>query len=120
MRVNGMTGSEMRRRLGLGATVATLVVSGFLGGSVPARAFDDKPSTFDPILNLIGLGKDDSEKPQIDFRERPKLVVPKNDDLPPPQAGAAHAANWPVDQDVRRQRAAAAAARAPRVISLND
>ncbi|MDE2364701.1 MAG: hypothetical protein KGM42_18645 [Hyphomicrobiales bacterium] len=116
-----MTGNEMRKRFGLGATVATLVVAGFLGGSVPARAFDDRPSTFDPLLNIVGLGRDDAEKPQIDFRERPKLVVPKGDDLPPPQSGGAgHAANWPVDQDVKRRRAAAEAARAPRVISLNE
>jgi len=116
-----MTSSAIARQLGLGAAMATMVWAGVVTGSAPARAFDDKASTFDPILNLVGLGKDDDEKPSIDFRERPKLVVPKSADLPPPQAGGAQrAANWPVDQDIARRKAAQAAAKAPRVISLND
>jgi hypothetical protein len=115
-----MKSSAIRRRLGLGAAMATMVWAGFVTGSTPARAFDDKPSTFDPIMNLIGLGKEDDDKPQIDFRERPKLVVPKSTELPPPQAGGnQRAANWPVDQDTSRRRAAQAAAKAPRVIGLN-
>lgn len=115
-----MTRSAIAKRTGLGAAAVTLVWAGLVGGSVPARAFDDKPSSLDPILNFVGLGKDDDEKPQIDFRERPALVVPKSTDLPPPQAGGSQrATNWPVDQDVARQRAAKAAARAPRVINPN-
>lgn len=105
----------------MGAALGALVLTSVLGGSTPALAFDDKPSTFDPLINIIGLGKDEDEKPAIDFRERPALVVPKSTELPAPQAGGAQrAANWPVDHDVARQRAAKAAARAPRVISLNE
>jgi hypothetical protein len=121
MRSFGMNGSDIRSRFGRGAALAALVWTGMAGAGAQAQTFDDRPSTFAPILNIIGLGKDDDEKPTIDFRERPKLVVPKGADLPPPQTGGAQrAANWPVDQDVSRQRAAAAAARAPRVISLNE
>ncbi len=113
--------SAILARTGLGMTLGALVFVGAASFPIPAVAFDDKPSTFDPIMNLIGLGKDDAEKPAIDFRERPALVVPKGDELPSPQAGGSQrAANWPVDHDVARQRAAKAAARAPRVISLNE
>lgn len=92
-----------------------MVLAGALAASTAARAFDDRPSAFDPVLNVIGLGKDSEDKPDIDFRERPKLVVPKGDALPPPVAGArSRAANWPVDPDVRRRKEAEIAARAPR------
>ncbi len=92
-----------------------MVLAGALAASTAARAFDDRPSAFDPVLNVIGLGKDSEDKPDIDFRERPKLVVPKDDALPPPVAGArSRAANWPVDPDVRRRKEAEIAARAPR------
>ncbi|HMN71662.1 MAG TPA: hypothetical protein PKA55_07310 [Rhodoblastus sp.] len=102
-------------KLAATAAGAAMVLSGALAASTAARAFDDKPSTFDPVLNVIGLGKDSEDKPDIDFRERPKLVVPKGSDLPPPVAGSRNrAANWPVDPDVRRRREAEAAARAPR------
>ncbi len=119
MRVSHVTRTQVKRAIaGKCAVVvagAAMVLAGALAGSTAARAFDDKPSTFDPVLNVIGLGKDNVEKDDIDFRERPKLVVPKGADLPPPVAGSrARGANWPVDQDVRRRREAEAAARAPR------
>lgn len=66
----------------MGAALGALVLTSVLGGSTPALAFDDKPSTFDPLINIIGLGKDEDEKPAIDFRERPALVVPKSTELP--------------------------------------
>ena len=119
MRNFGMDGA-IRTRLGLGAAAVAMVWMGCMASAVPARAFDDRPSTFDPLLNVVGLGKDNEDKPDIDFRERPKLVVPKSNDLPPPAAGGSgRAANWPQDQEVVRRRAAAAAERAPRVISPN-
>ena len=97
------------------AAGAAMVVSGVLVASTAASAFDDKPSAFDPVLNVIGLGKDSEDKPDIDFRERPKLVIPKGDALPPPVPSVRNrAANWPVDPDVRRRKEAEVAARAPR------
>ena len=115
-----MKRGEISIRLASCAAGAALLFSGLVAGSAPARAFDDKPSTFDPLLNVIGLGKDNEEKPQIDYRERPKLVVPKGADLPPPQTSAGQrAANWPQDPDIVRRRQAAAAERAPRAININ-
>ena len=105
------------KRFAIGAAGAAIVWMGM--GVAPALAFDDKPSTFEPLMNLMGLGTTD-DKPQIDFRERPKLVVPKGRDLPPPQTGGGQrAANWPVDQDLQRVREAKALERAPRAININ-
>lgn len=115
-----MKSGGMRKRLAIGASAAAFVCMGALAGSAPAFAFDDKPSTFEPLLGMVGLGKDNDEKPDIDFRERPKLVVPKGNALPPPQAGSStRGANWPQDVDTTRRRAAEAAARAPRQIEVN-
>ena len=85
-----------------------------------AQAFDDRPSTIKPIINMI-VGGDEDAKGSIDFRERPPLVVPKGHDLPPPRPGAAsqRAANWPQDQDVVQRRDDAARARAPQQIDFN-
>ncbi|MCB1545495.1 MAG: hypothetical protein KDJ30_14810 [Rhodoblastus sp.] len=105
-------------KFAMAAAGAAMVWAGVLAVSTAASAFDDRPSSFDPLLNVFGLGKDSEDKPEIDFRERPKLVVPKGSELPPPVAGSHNrAANWPVDPDVRRRREAAAAARAPRDIN---
>ncbi len=71
---------------------------------VPLRAFDDRPSTFDPVLNVIGLGKDSEDKPDIDFRERPKLVVPQGNRPAAPPVRARRVsrnADWPIDSEVR-------------------
>ena len=122
MRVSQVTHTQATRKiagkLAIAAAGAAMAFSGALVASTAARAFDDKPSSFDPVLNVVGLGKDNEDKPDIDFRERPKLVVPKGADLPPPVAGSrSRGANWPVDPDVRRRREAEVAARAPRDIN---
>jgi len=109
---------KLAGKLAVTAAAAAMIWSGALAVSTTASAFDDRPSSFDPLLNVIGLGKDNEDKPDIDFRERPALVVPKGDALPPPAAGPRNrAANWPVDPDVRRRREAEIAARAPRDIN---
>ena len=80
MRVSQVTRTEVTRAIAgkftLAAAGAAMVLAGALAASTAARAFDDRPSAFDPVLNVIGLGKDNEDKPDIDFRERPKLVVP--------------------------------------------
>lgn len=100
---------EYGSHIAIGGLAAATVWAGLVASAIPARAFDDKPSTFEPLLNMFALGKDSEDKPTIDFRERPKLVVPKTMELPPPQTDRGErAANWPKDQDiVRRQQAAA-------------
>ena len=54
---------------------------------------------------LLDLGKAilgiQDEKPEIDYRPRPPLVIPPKKDLPPPAAPAtAKAPSWPNDPDV--------------------
>ena len=78
-----------------------------------AQAFDDRQSTFAPLIGIIG-GGDDTVKSDIDFRERAPLVVPKTVDLPSPKPGVGpRVVNWPKDQDTARRREEAAAARVP-------
>jgi hypothetical protein len=69
-------------------------------------------SIFSPLLGagdvggLLGLGGDKEEKPQIEYREHGKIVVPKTYDLPPPGAGtsAAEGGAWPVNQEIQRKK----------------
>jgi hypothetical protein len=59
-----------------------------------ARAQSGEATLFGSIVKSLGIGGDND----IEYRERPPLVVPPSRDLPPPQtAGAARNPNWPVD-----------------------
>ena len=98
---------------------ATAVIAGIAGmaSSAQAQSFDDRPSTIGPIIGMFTGG--DDTKADIDFRERPALVVPKTHDLPPPRPSAGRAANWPQDQEVTRRRNEAARAHEPTQIEYN-
>jgi hypothetical protein len=76
-----------------------------LAAPSPARAEDDfYTATFSRVLQGIGLKKaDDAE---IDYRERPPLVLPNGRNLPPPEKVDAAATNpaWPKDPDVKRRK----------------
>jgi len=79
----------------LSALGAALVAS-------PARAGDDgQASLLSGLAQTFGLTKQDD--PQIDFRERAKIVVPPKKELPPPRAAAQDPA-WPVDNETARAR----------------
>ena len=100
------------------AVLIVLGVASLAGSS--AQAFDDQVGTFGPIMSFIGVGGNDVEKGDIDFRERAPLVIPKAGGLPAPRPGAAgRVANWPQDQDVVRRREDAARARVPTQININ-
>jgi hypothetical protein len=67
-------------------------------------------------IGRILLGIPTEEKPPIDYRERPPLVVPPSQNLRPPVEAAApdqRRANWPQDPDVVARRKAAEDARKP-------
>ena len=87
-----------------------------------AQSFDDRPSTFAPLVNLLG-GGDENAKGDIDFRERAPIVVPKGGvagELPAPRPGVGpKVANWPKDQDLARAREERAQARVPQQIEWN-
>jgi hypothetical protein len=60
---------------------------------------------FNAILAPFGLGS--ASAPDITYRERSPLVVPKGRDLPPP-GKAAKNGDWPIEPEVKAKRAAAA------------
>lgn len=89
------------------------------GLATPAAALDDdgKGSVMDAVKGLMSIGfglGNDEPPPQIDYRERPQLVVPPKSALTQPRERGSKPAAWPQDPDILRQRAAAERARAPR------
>jgi hypothetical protein len=103
------------------------LLAGTLLTALPAAtagAQDDDGAWYDTkILRGIirGLGLQSGTDPQIEYRERPPLVVPPSRDLPPPQA-AAPPPNpaWPNDPDVRKQRQEAARVKTRRTPSAEE
>jgi hypothetical protein len=85
-----------------------------LGNAGPAYALDDDghENLFDTVMTMLAMtpGKA-AEKPDIDYRERPPLVLPPKMDLRQPQEqGTSRSASWPQDPDVTSRKKAAAAA----------
>src|SRR5579871_869751 len=87
--------------------------------AVEARAGDDGAaplwvgigSVFSPLLGVTDVGGffgfgEKEEKPQIDYREHGKIVVPKTYELPPPASAsvAAQGGTWPIDQETQRKK----------------
>jgi hypothetical protein len=67
----------------------------------PAIAGDDGAAPmWSSLASLFHFG-DDKVEADIDYRDRPRLVLPPKMDLPPPAASpSANATNWPRDPDV--------------------
>ncbi|WP_349370516.1 hypothetical protein [Salinarimonas sp.] len=98
-------------RSGIARAACAGVVLALLAAA-PASA--QEGDFFRGVLGAIGLV--DPERPDIDYRERPPLVVPPNlQNLPPPAPGDVADANpqWPNDPDVAAARARAIEARTP-------
>jgi hypothetical protein len=89
----------------IGAPVALGAVF-LVVGAVNARAGNDDAGTFSAIGAAIGVSSGDG--PTIDYRERPKLVVPPDrKSLPEPRAdGEARPPSFPVDQGSARRQGA--------------
>jgi hypothetical protein len=81
------------RLLALGSALALIALTG-MAPSV-ARAEDSGDNgLFGSVLKSLGLGGENN----IEYRERPPLVVPPTRELPPPQTTAtARDPNWPAD-----------------------
>ena len=87
----------------LGAAIAATALVG------PARAGDSDQPIDQRILHniLTGIGLQDPNAPQPEYRERSPLAIPKTDTLPPPGTPGAAVANnpaWPKDPDVERAK----------------
>ncbi len=80
------------RQLALGGALAIAIAAVAPG---MARAEDSGDNTlFGSVLKGLGIGGENN----IEYRERPPLVVPPTRELPPPQTtGAVRDPNWPVD-----------------------
>ena len=80
-----------------GAVVVLFALTG-----APARAADDgQASLLSGLADTVGLSKHDD--PQIDFRERSRLVVPPKKELPPPGKGVDRT-DWPVNVETMREK----------------
>ena len=80
-----------------GAVVVVFALTG-----APARAADDgQASLLSGLADTVGLSKHDD--PQIDFRERSRLVVPPKKELPPPGKGVDRT-DWPVNVETLRDK----------------
>ncbi|HUZ90759.1 MAG TPA: hypothetical protein VMU78_02485 [Methylocella sp.] len=89
------------RSLGTAAAVAALLSVAAFSSATPARAEEDT-NMFNSMLGFFGM-QFDKEQDSIDYRARPPLVVPPNENLPPPKAVVRSAA-WPNDPDAAEVR----------------
>ena len=91
----------------IAAAVGLALGAAMLALPVPARAADDDVPIDTKILRgiLEGIGLQREEK-NINYQERPPLVIPPNKDLPPPEKLDAVTNNpaWPKDPDVTRAK----------------
>ena len=110
-----MPGSKGDRR---GKMLAAGLLGLLTAASSSARAADDGyANVFSSVLGSVGLIKGDAA-PDIQYRERPPLVLPKDAALPKPLVdGTKHSAAWPQDPDVLKKRKEDAEAHAPHTLS---
>ena len=92
----------MSAAIGIALGVSLLAISS------PARAGDDDVPIDTKIINTImeSLGLKSADDAAIDYQERAPLVLPSNNQLPPPVKSDAVANNpaWPKDPDVARAK----------------
>ena len=91
----------------MSASCALLGLAGLMlfAAPAPARAEDDLyATTVGRFLEGLGWKKDGAG--EIDYRERPPLVLPNGRELPQPEKSDAAVANpaWPKDPDVKRRK----------------
>lgn len=97
----------MRSRLS--STLLTMPLALALGCAVsaPAAAQDEGPTPLQRMLGNFGLLAIPGDTPDIEYRERPPLVVPPGTELPLPQSPTditAAVPDWPADPEIARQR----------------
>jgi hypothetical protein len=112
-KMSGML-TSLKSQLALGVSAAGLLGVVALSTVSPAYALDDDghQNIVDTVMSLLTFNPVQAEeKPEIDYRERPPLVLPPKMDLRQPQeAGARRPDAWPQDPDVVRRKKAAAEA----------
>lgn len=106
--MNAMRPTRLNTRLPIAAALGAAIAATALVGTV--RAEEDGRSFEENILYnvMTGLGLKDPNAAQPTYEQRPPLVIPKGDNLPPPQKRGAAIANnpaWPKDPDLERAKA---------------
>lgn len=106
--------SPVALRLALVAGAAAL-----LGGCANSVTYGTgKPTGMQTVSDLTGIFSLGGNKgPDIDYEQRPNLVAPPTNNLPPPSEGPALAENWPRDPDVTRAQIREANREAQRTMS---
>jgi hypothetical protein len=101
------------RRRALVALAGVVWACGGLQAASPALAYDDK-TTITSFMELVGVSSGE-DPAKIDYRERPKIVLPPSRGaLPEPQARSdARPGGWPTGPEVVRRRNSDRFARAP-------
>jgi hypothetical protein len=80
--------------------------------AAPALASDDK-STASALMEMVGVSSNEGAS-QIDYSERPKLVLPPRlGELPSPRERAERSGDWPAQLSAERRRNADRYARLP-------
>jgi hypothetical protein len=92
--------------------LAAALAGACLAAAAPARAYDDT-TTMSSVLEAVGVNMGEKGS-NIDYRERPKIVLPPNrQSLPEPrEASSARPNGWPSDPGVSRDHSTLV--RAPR------
>ena len=75
--------------------------------TAPVAAQDEGPTPLQRMLGNFGLLAIPGDTPEIEYRERPPLVVPPGSELPLPQSPTditAAVPDWPADPEIARQR----------------
>ncbi len=95
------------------ATVGLALGLAILTSPAPAQTSGDDVSADQKVMRSLmeGLGLKRDGEGQINYQERPPLVLPPNRELRPPERADAVTANnpaWPKDPDVQRRKTEAA------------
>jgi hypothetical protein len=86
--------TKQLRPVALGGALGLAALAGISPGVAHAQDSGGDSGIFGSMLKGLGIGGENN----IEYRERPPLVVPPSRDLPPPQASrAVRDPNWPVD-----------------------
>lgn len=97
---------RLTAKAGMSAALG-LALLGLMAIANPARAGDDTAPDIKFLRGILSsLGLQSQDDAYINYQERPPLVIPSNDRLPPPQKTDAAVNNpaWPKDPDVARAK----------------
>ena len=96
----------MRSRFSHTLLARSLALALGCAATAPVMA-QDEPTQLQRMLGNFGLLAIPGDTPDIEYRERPPLVVPPSSDLPVPRSPTditAAVPDWPADPEIARQR----------------